>query len=679
MPKPTVSKKDKLRTHWFWVLFLIGVDYFSTLGYQPSIAYQAAGLLAPLATVVLVLVTILGALPVYAHVAGRSPHGQGATAMLERMVPGWLGKTIVLVLLGFAGTDFIFTRTLSTADAAVHLVSNPSLGWQRALDFVFDTGNIARTWSNHPLWSRVMALWNRQMVGTLLLLSLGFVFWALVHRGFTRRVIHLAVLVSGLYVLSTGFVIGAGLRYLLQNPTLLEKWWAHVQTANLSAVDGIFGGVVPWGAILSCILVFPTMALGLSGFELSMVVMPLIKGKATDDPDKPRGRIRNTRKMLLAAALIMSAGLLGSSLVTTLLIPPKALAPGGPAVHRALAYLAHGSPLAAGIPPEAVSPIFGETFGTAYDVVTITILCLAGASVTIGLRDLVPPYLHRLGMELPWAHATAFIVYIFILIKLLVTILFHADVESQRGAYATSILALLASASVASALDCRRAQPLARLKPLYWFYCLVSAIFLVTGLAMVLSRPAGLQLAFWSVLGILIVSMLSRVIRTTELRFGGFQYADDESRFLWESMKSLELPILVPHRPGRRNLEDTEKVIRKRHRLADDLTIVFIEAEIGDPSVFENLPLLKVVQDRGKFILRIKDCHSIAHALAAVGLELSRVGKPPEMHFGWSNERPLSANLNFVLFGEGNIPWMVRELVRRAEPNPERRPAIFIG
>src|SRR5262249_49359973 len=98
---------------------------FSTLGYQPSIAFENTGLLAPLATVVLVLLTLFGALPVYSYVAGQSPHGQGSIGMLERMVHGWTGKTLVLVLLGFAATDFAITKTLSAADAAEHLIATP--------------------------------------------------------------------------------------------------------------------------------------------------------------------------------------------------------------------------------------------------------------------------------------------------------------------------------------------------------------------------------------------------------------------------------------------------------------------------------------------------------------------------------------------------------------------------
>jgi hypothetical protein len=659
---------------WPLVLCLVGLDYFSTLAYQPSIAYQAAGALAPFATLAIVLVTLFCAVPVYAHVAMRSPHGHGSMGMLERMVPGWKGKLIILALLGFAATDFIFTRTLSVADAAVHLVENPNPTWQSWLDKASGAGQILRPWSAHPLWARFVSYWDRQMVVTVLLLVVFFAFWTVFRRGFTRRIVWLAVLIAGGYLVQSAMIIGAGIYYLGHEGTLLNAWRARV----LDGADAGLGALTAIRLGFQSTALLPKMALAVSGFELSMVVMPLIWAGAGRHHCSQAARVRNTRKLILAAAGVMSLLLLGSALLVTTVIPAEELGPQGHAANRALAYLAHGGRMRNGLGAQSMCPLFGAGFGTVYDAATILILCLAGASVTIGLRDLVPPYLHRLGMEMRWAHAVGAILYIFNAVKLVVTLVFHADVNAQRGAYATSVLVLLSSASIACVID-RWPGRSNRRDRRPWAMVLTAAVFSTIALSVMLRNPAGLIIALASIGCILALSIVSRLVRTSELRFQGFRFADSQSRFLWESLKVLEFPVLVPHRPGGRELEAKEMEIRKRHRLTEDVPIVFVEGHLGDPSDFSHEPLIAVERKGERFVIRADACASIPHALAAIALELSQVGKPPEIHFGWSDESPLRANASFVLFGEGNVPWMVRELIRHAEPRADRRPQVIIG
>ncbi len=78
-------------------------------------------------------------------------------------------------------------------------------------------------------------------------------------------------------------------------------------------------------------------------------------------------------------------------------------------------------------------------------------------------------------------------------------------------------------------------------------------------------------------------------------------------------------------------------------------------------------------------VIRVSQCASIAHVLAAIALEFREVGRPPEIHFAWSEKSPLAANLNFLLFGGGNVPWMVHALIRKAEPDAAHRPRVVIG
>src|SRR5437762_8631424 len=218
---------------WWKVMCLTGVDYFSTLGYQPGIAFLAASFLSPIATLIVVLLTLLGALPIYSRVAKESPNGEGSIAMLESLLSRWKGKLFVLVLLGFVATDFVITITLSAADATAHVLENPYV--ITSLPFLA-----------HPI-----------PVTAALILLLGAVFM----KGF-REAIGIAVLLVALYLFLNVIVIGVGVFEIVRHPELLNNWQTAVMTTHTSG--GTAGFLVIIGLSL---LVFPKLALGLSGFE----------------------------------------------------------------------------------------------------------------------------------------------------------------------------------------------------------------------------------------------------------------------------------------------------------------------------------------------------------------------------------------------------------------------------
>lgn len=675
------SKSRQAPRPYFWlaVLGLVGLDYFSSLAYQPSIVYQIAGAAAPLATIGVLAATLFGALPIYLYVAGRSPHGQGATGLLERCLHGWTGKLVILVLLGFAATDFVITRTLSAADAAEHLVHNPSPWLQERLASLSKADQAITSWLPEPLAGRIAPYWNRQVVVTLGLSVLSFCFWAFFRKGFTKAVVRLSIAVAMFYMALNLFVLLAGLSYLATRPEIVASWWGVVTRPGWQPPAFAWFTAVPWLQLVALsLLAFPTCALGLSGFELSMVVMPLVRGRRGQGAEDIAGRIRNTRKLLIVAALIMVFALASSALVTTLLIPAEAMAPGGAAFNRAHAYLAHGGIMTTGERANQLHPWFGPVFGSIVDASTMVILCLTGASVTIGLRLLVPDYLHRFGMQLEWAYRLGFILHLFNIINLAITLTFHASVQAQRGTYATSVLVILTSAGVAAWLDLRRRTG-------FWhailrsFFALLTMAFAAAALLAMVRSPASLLISFSFVAATVITSVISRGLRSTELRIEGFDFVEPESKLLWDALKDLPFPVLVPHRSGLITIEDRERGIRARHRLGPEVPIVFVEAELGDASDFFQRPLVHIGQEDGRFIISITRCVSVPHVLAAAALELSSGSAPPEIHFGWSDESPITANLSFILFGTGNIPWMVREIIRRAEPRAERRPTVIVG
>ena len=617
----STTAQTTLATHqaaWWKVMCLTGVDYFSTLGYQPGIAFLAAGLLAPLATLVLVLLTLFGALPMYHRVAELSPHGQGSISILEQLLPRWRGKALILCLLGFAATGFIITITLSAADAAAHIIEN-------------------------PLTPRVFH--HEILLTIILLLALGAIFL----KGF-REAVGLAVPIVAVYLLLNVIVIAYGLHYVAHHPDLWDNW--------KSTTVSVHGGALPM--ILFALFLFPKLALGLSGFETGVAVMPLVEGDPDDKPEYPAGRIRNTKRLLTTAAYIMSVMLVGSSVVTTLLVPAEEFQEGGAAYGRALAYVAHGH--------------LGHVFGTFYDVSTVIILWFAGASALVGLLNLVPRYLPRYGMAPEWARASRPLVVIFTGVGILVTVLFRADVTSQGGAYATGVLALMGSGALAVTLAARRTG-----RP--WLgFGLLTVIFGYTILVNVEERPDGLKIAAIFIVAIVATSLTSRVLRSTELRVEGVDPDERAQQFL-RAIGSAPLRIIA-NRPDLGDEAEYESKLREArdsHHLPDRDPVLFVEIRGTDASDFSGRLSVQGVQVGPHRVFRCLS-PAVPNAIAALLLYCrDQTGNIPHAYFGWTEGNPIAYLLKFLALGEGDTAPVTREVLRQAEPNPARRPRIHVG
>ncbi|MBI2807000.1 MAG: amino acid transporter [Planctomycetes bacterium] len=659
------SKKPAEEYFWLWVVCLLGLDYFSTLAYQPSITYHETKLLGPIATAVVVLVTLFGALPIYCHLAARSPAGAGAFGIVEKLVRGWRGKTLVLILLGFAATDFTMLKSMSLADASVHVLNKHDGDRQQiARAFAGWCKDCAKDYLSDEAATHI----NEQLVVTIILGVIAFAFWFLLRRGFTRKVTAVAVPLVALYLLLTGILIVGGLFFLGNHGDIFTHWLDEV----------VRGGIGGWSTlVLFALIALPKLALGLSGFEMSMILMPQVQGVAGEQP--PVTRIRNTRKVLVAAALIMSVYLLGSVTVTTLLIPPPAFGPEGLANNRALAYLAHGGPLVAG-DQATLLPFCGPGFGAVYDLVVILMLALAGTSVITALSVLLPSFLMRFGMEFSWAQRWGVMLILFAGVNVLITVMFQADVEDQRGAYATGVLVLMASAAVVTLIQKRRERGSSFFRALnVGYFGAIAVVFLATTLAVVMQAPGGLAIAMCFVAAILTTSILSRAWRADELRTIGFEFKDEQSKFHWDNLRHAYFPVLIPVDLKRENHEEKEAQIRAQHHLSPEVGVAFLEVYVDDPSEFLQNLMIEVVRDNHRYVIKVTHCVSLAHAIAAVALEMSLHSEPPGLHFGWPEKDMLSASWSYLAFGEGNLPWKVRELIHRAEKDPNNRPRVIVG
>ena len=621
-PGPHAKKTSKTNS-WWRVMCLTGVDYFSTLGYQPAIAALAAGLLSPFATIVLVLLTLFGALPVYRRVARESFRGEGSIAMLERLLPWWGGKLFVLVLLGFAATDFMITITLSAADATAHAIENPFA----------------------PSWFE-----GNEVGITLVLIGLlSFVFL----RGF-KEAINIAVILVAVFLALNAVVVIVSLAHVAENPVVITDWWTALNTSygNPLLMVGI------------ALIVFPKLALGLSGFETGVAVMPQIAGGPDDTEANPIGRIKGARRLLVTAALIMSTFLITSSFITTLLIPQEEFQPGGEANGRALAYLAHA--------------YLGDIFGTAYDVSTICILWFAGASAMAGLLNIVPRYLPRFGMAPNWARAVRPLVLVFTVVAVIITFVFEADVDAQAGAYATGVLVLITSASVAVTLSALKAKQRAQTIG----FAIVALVFTYTTIVNVIERPDGVRIASLFILGIIVVSVVSRIQRSFQLRATSVSFDELALDFVTSDSDDYGTIRIISNEPdGGTEGEYRSKIAEERRDsgIPQRSPVIFLEVYPADSSNFEEDLLVEGHTVHGYRVLRVRS-GNVPNTLATILLTIRDLtGVVPSIYFEWTEGDPVSNMFRFLVTGVGEVAPVTREVLRQAERDRGRRPEVHVS
>ena len=276
-----------------------------------------------------------------------------------------------------------------------------------------------------------------------------------------------------------------------------------------------------------------------------------------------------------------------------------------------------------------------------------------------------------------WGLAIGPLVLVYPAIAFAITIIFGASVDAQSGAYATGILVMMTSAAVAVTLASWRGGS----RYGTFGFGLIAAIFIYATVANAIKRPDGLAIALFFIGAIVLVSLISRVQRSTELRTERIDIDEAAQRFIDDAARRGEIH-LVAHR--RRTGEEEEYARKEREQREDNHipeedSILFLEVEVEDASEFTYVLEVEGVKIGEYEVLRLKSS-TVPNAIAALLLDLQHAtGKKAHCYFGWTEGNPIVYLIRYLLFGEGDTAPVTREVLREAEKDPERRPAIHVG
>jgi hypothetical protein len=255
-----------------------------------------------------------------------------------------------------------------------------------------------------------------------------------------------------------------------------------------------------------------------------------------------------------------------------------------------------------------------------------------------------------------------------------VTIIFGADVDAQGGAYATGVLMLMTSGAVAVTMvswrDRRR----------FLAFLAVTIVFSYTTLVNIVERPEGIQIASVFIVTIIATSLVSRVLRSTELRVQGVHFDEAATKFVQDvTGPSIRLIANRPDKGDAAEYEGKLTEARDSHHLPADERVLFLEVYLSDASDFSDvLKVQGVTVDR----FQVLRCASpaVPNAIAATLLEIrDRTNRLPHAYFGWTEGNPVTYLLKFLMFGEGDTAPVTREVLRQVESDPTRRPRVHAG